>query len=285
MVEEEKKEIPAIRTMKSDAEMFVKQKGISDLEIAASSYTAGQKIRQGLQNIQWKKVLLMAISVAVLVVAGYFIFQFLSSKLNKQPMLEEPKHVASFLPVEDERVISFKEINPGALISNIQQELTKILTFGTIIYFPIEFETRTGEKRFAASQEFIRFVSWKPPMLFLDFMHPDFNTLVLHSKDGQALAVIIKTKNYERAYSSLLEWEKTMWLDWKPFLKSEDIVSISGFSFKDEIVANHDARVLQNKETRAILAYAIFNKELVIITTSREALATVISRLIKLPPR
>ena len=76
-----------------------------------------------------------------------------------------------------------------------------------------------------------------------------------------------------------------MWLDFKSFLKEEDINMISKFSFQDDIVKNNDARILKNGGGKIILGYSIFNKQYVIISTSRETLSTILERLITLPPR
>ena len=98
------------------------------------------------------------------------------------------------------------------------------------------------------------------------------------------MGVIFKIKKFEEAISSLLLWEPTLWLDFKPFLKEEDIQNISKFSFQDEIIKNNDARVLKNGN-KIILGYSIFNKQYVIISTSRDAISIILERLITLPPR
>ena len=65
----------------------------------------------------------------------------------------------------------------------------------------------------------------------------------------------------------------------------EDVKTISQFSFADDIIKNNDARVLKNGVGKIILGYVIFDHKYVVISTSREALSTILERLIALPPR
>lgn len=83
----------------------------------------------------------------------------------------------------------------------------------------------------------------------------------------------------------MLSWEKDIWQSFSQFLNGEDIRNIKQFFFKDEIIRNHDSRILTNTENKSILAYAIFNKQFVIVSTSREALSIMLQRLIASPPK
>ena len=76
-----------------------------------------------------------------------------------------------------------------------------------------------------------------------------------------------------------------MGADFKPFLSSQDLSATRQTFFEDELIKNNDARVLKNLSGGIILGYSIFNQKFVIISTSIEALSTVLERLIILPPR
>ena len=282
----DEKEIPKIRTLKTDAEIFIKEKKLSQLDIARSAYTAGgglarpagglaEKIKLGLD---WKKITYSALAALIIALAGYFFFKlFFAAPQEPQP--ESPKPAASFLQVEDKKELVFSKSNPGSLISALLNEKQKGLRFDTIIYFPFRM----------TSKDFIALLSWNPPAGFSDNLNPDFNTLIVYEQASSDLAIIFKAKSFERALAALLEWERTIWFDWKPFLAEEDIKNIARFSWADDIIKNNDARVLKNGPPtgggKIILGYSIFNKQYVIISTSREALSTILDRLIALPPR
>ena len=130
-----------------------------------------------------------------------------------------------------------------------------------------------------------RALAWQTPSEFLDNLRPDFNLLTVYGRNSRDIAVILKIKNFPSALASLFSWERTLWQDFKPFLQAEDIKNISQFAFVDDIIKNNDARVFKNVNGKIILGYSIFSKQYVIISTSRDALSTILDRLIALPPR
>lgn len=284
---DEQNELPKIRTFKTDTEEFIKEKKISRLDIAGGQYVAGLDANETFKprrQIPYKTAAYAVFVVAVVGLAGYFGFRLFSPAVE-QPTVEAPKPFLNFLPVEDQKIIAISETSPGALMSAFAEERAKSLRFDTLIYFPIKILKAGGEEKFIDPREFAGFLNWRAPKEFLDNLEPDFNAMVFYGADSHDLAVILKVKNFERALASLLDWEKTMWFDWKPFLADEDIKNISQFSFKDEIIKNNDARVFRDGGGKIILGYSIFNKQHVVISTSRAALSTILSRLIALPPR
>lgn len=270
------KEIPKIRTMKTDAEIFIKEKNLSQLDIARSAYAAGGGGLREQLNIgrNWKKTIYSALGVLIAALLGYFSFTLFFAAPTEPPP-ETPRAAANFLPVDDKKELAFSATNPGSFISALSAEKQKRLRLDTVIYFPLAI----------SSQDLVRFFSWNPPSGFLENLNPEFNTLIVYGQPSGDLAVIFKAKNFGRALAGLLEWEKTLWVDWKPFLTDEDIKNIARFSWADEIIKNNDARVLKNGNGKIILGYSIFNKQYIIISASRDAFSTILDRLIALPPR
>ena len=113
----------------------------------------------------------------------------------------------------------------------------------------------------------------------------EFNLFLFYGSISHDLVLVVKTSDFPKTLAALLSWEKTMWLDWKPFLSEADIQNIQQFAFADDIIKNNDARVFKDKTNRTILGYAVFNRQYVIISTSRDAISAILDRLITLPPR
>ncbi len=282
---DEPKKIPNIRTLKTDAEIFMKEKNISSLDIARSAYAAGGGyVLEPPRFSIYKIIAFSAVIVILLGTGGYFIYKFWS-QMPRSPVIEISKPYPQFFPVEDERVLEFSEAVPGTLLETLKTELGKSLRFDTVIHFQIKLIKNLGGEHFLESAEFIKTLKWRPPQAFLDNTLPEFNPLIIYGQESKSLGVIFKVKNFERALASLFDWERTMHLDFAPFLSQEDLKNISRFSFQDEIIKNNDARVLKNAQGKIILGYVIFNKQYVIISTSHEGLETILSRLISLPPR
>lgn len=284
---DEDKELPKIRTFKTDTEEFVKEKKISQLDIARGAYTAGRKadeIATSQKPVFYRAAVYSVLAALIIGTAGYFGFR-LFSPAAEPPIAETPKPFASFLQVENQKIISFAETNQGMLVSALNEERQKNLRAGTIVYFPIKITKVGGEEKFASAKEFSSFLNWQAPKEFLDNLEPDFNALIIYVQDSHDFAVILKIKNFAGALAQLFSWESDMWFDWKPFLADENIKNIPQFSWADEIIKNNDARVLKNGGGRVILGYSIFNKKYVIISTSYDALSIILERLITLPPR
>lgn len=278
-------EEPTIRTMKTDAAELVKEQKLSPMDIKTKTYIAQGTGTEPASQIRLKKILYWIVALAAALALGYVVFLFVQQGTEGGPILEKPKPPPQLLLADDEKTISFHEVAPGELVEALRTERARRLRFGTIIYFPLEFQTRLGDKKYAASQDLFKVLSWNLPAAFRDNASPHFNALVAYGGETNDIAVLVKTKNFSGTFASLLDWESRMWQDWRAFLSGDDVINISQFSWKDEIIKNNDARVFQNKESRSILAYSIFNKEIVIFSTSREGLAAILERLIKAPPR
>ncbi len=289
MVEEQKPELPKLRTLKNDADVFVKENKISEFDIKKAAYIEQSEIRnfRSFPKIPIKKIIYTAVAVLVISGGGYFIYKFFTKPSTQ--VIEEPKPPTQIVNADGEKIIQFQSSKPGDMISALQKESGNNLVGNSIIYFPLEMVNESGTKKFISSIDFAQLVSWNAPQDFLDNLTDDFNMLMVYNGTSSSAAVIMKINNFENGIVSLLNWEQTMWASWKPFLSPDDIQKIQNFYFYDDVIQNNDARVLKSNATgdkgRIIFGYSIFNKQYVVFATSREALSTILSRLIALPPR
>lgn len=264
----------------------MKEKQISQLDIARGAYRAGRDVPRTVpaQSFNYKIIIFAGLAVLIVGLAIFFAFR-LFFPATPAPQSGAEKPTANFLPVDGTKEIIFSEANPGALLSALLEERVKNLRFDTAVYLPIKILKNTGEEKFLAAPDLARSLAWQAPAEFLGNLQPDFNLLAVYGQNSRDIAVILKIKNFPSALASLFNWEKTIWQDFKPFLQTEDIKNISQFAFADDLIKNNDARVLKNSQGKIILGYSIFNHQYVIISTSREALSTILDRLIALPPR
>ncbi len=267
--------IPKIRTYKSDAEIFMKDKKISSLDIASQSYILREnKFQKTGKAFGVKKIIIICFA-ALAISAGIYLYAnyFLAGKITAPSPTAPVKTFKPFVAVEAQKSLTFQKINPGSLTDSLKNELGKNFPGDTIVYFNTSL----------TSLEFMNFMGWNPPKSFLENVEPNFNILGVYTENKSDIAVVFEIQDFEKGLLSTLEWEPAMWRDWKQFLSDNDVLNIPEFSFKDEVVQNQDARILKNN--RAILGYAIFNKKFLVISTSRESLGFVLKRLISLPPK
>src|SRR3989344_4280658 len=244
---EKQKEIPKIRTFKTDAEIFMREKKISQLDMARGAYIADKDVLRVVptRRFNYKIIIFAGIAVLIVGLAVFFAFR-LFFQAAPAPAGQAEKPTANFLPMDGIKEIIFSEANPGALTSALLEERGKNLRFDTVVYLPIKSLKNTGEEKFLRAPDLTRALAWQTPSEFLDNLRPDFNLLTVYGRNSRDIAVILKIKNFPSALASLFSWERTLWQDFKPFLQAEDIKNISQFAFVDDIIKNNDARVLKN---------------------------------------
>lgn len=283
----DEREIPKIRTMRGDAEDLIKDRRVSQLDIKSKQYIAEKQERKiHFEELPLKKIAIFAAIILILGAGGYFGYKIYTRETSGGgAALEKPKPPPKIVAADDEKILSFKEALPGGLVSKINEERRRLLRFDTIIYFPIEMEARIGGKKFTDSRDFIKALSWRAPSAFLDNLFPEFNALIAHTSSSRDFSVIFRVRDFGRTVGSLIEWERVIAQDFKPFLEEEDAKNLHQFAFHDEVIKNNDSKVFKNSSGKTILAYTIFNKQFLIISTSRDGLSLILDRLIKLPPR
>jgi len=278
-MDDKNQKIPRIRTFRSDAEIFMKEKKISSLDIASRAYVYNQNNPETQKpTFNFKKIAVIFSTIIFGVSAFYFLFGYVSKKENPATTPTPETKTKTFKPyvfVETQKSVSFLKTDPGSLIGALKSEIAKNFPSDSIVYLDTSLTSR----------EFVTFMDWDPPASFLETIQPNFNVLAAYTKNAGGIALIFELQNFETGLSSMLSWEKSMWQDWKPFFSSEDVSNISRFSFEDEIIQNQDSRIFKNSGGKVILGYAIFNKKLLVISTSRESLNLVLTRVVSLPPR
>lgn len=273
MTEENQKPIPRIRTFETDIETR-KKMGISPADVVAKFGAIN-----GAEKINIKKIII----IAVLILAGgeltFGIFKIFSKE--KPPEEEKPPATQigkPYIKADLEKTLSFSPADPGSLISAVKKELETQRKSESALFLELS----------QTLKEFSQFTGLRIPESLTQNSSPSFNIFTAYHTGSSSLVFLIKIENFEKAYGSLLSWEKDMWQSFGQFLNADDIKNISKFSFGDEIIRNHDSRVLKNLDPpaggKSILAYAIFNKQFVIISTSREGLGMMLQRLIASPP-
>lgn len=257
------KQLPQIRTLETDIEAR-KQRGISPSEIVTQFGSFKESPKK--TNTKLILIVLFLVLVGGGVIFGLFKY-FRSEEQTIEEMPQSTQIGKSYIKADLEKTIT-------PTISVIKQELETQRKSDSLLFLMIP----------QILSEFTQSTGIKIPESLIQNSHPSFNIFIAYHTGSSSVVFLIKTENFEKTYSSLLEWEKDMWQSFVPFLNTEDVKNIKQFSFVDEIIRNHDSRVL-SKENKSILAYSIFNKQFVIIATSREALSIVLQRLIALPPK
>jgi hypothetical protein len=122
----------------------------------------------------------------------------------------------------------------------------------------------------------------------------------VHSYEGNQAFLILHTDSYERAFAGMLGWEGRLADDLSPLFTrvvsthvnqapinataSTTIASstepvFESKAFKDAIVENHDARVVQNSYGDTFLLWTFIDRNTLVITTNEVTLREILNRI------
>lgn len=87
--------------------------------------------------------------------------------------------------------------------------------------------------------------------------------------------LIIRSYNFDELFAGLLNWEKTMIEDLSPLFGT---LSATSASFTDAVQNNKSTRILYDTNGKEVLLYSFISQDMVIITTSGEALSALLRK-------
>lgn len=235
--------------------------------------------------------LLFAISIlGVLYVYGY----------NKQRSFVQKNQTSTTSLVTSE---SQKELvgSGRSLLHEIAEASKKTISDGSITVF---YQTRLATTSSGISTHvpllgstFFANLSLPVPNLLARTIASDSTIGVIHAGKETRPFFILQVKSYDAAFAGMLDWEHTISnvlseiypaypqkyvqiaSSTEKMQTATSTTSISPRTFRDEIVLNHDTRVLRDSNGNSILIYGFRNKHTLIIARDPMAFAEIITRL------
>ncbi|HFC10616.1 MAG TPA: hypothetical protein ENJ75_00240 [Candidatus Kaiserbacteria bacterium] len=238
--------------------------------------------------------LLFAISIlGVLYVYGY----------NKQRSFVQNNQTSTPSLIASE---SQKELvgSGRSLLHEIAEASKKSIPDGSITVF---YQTRLATTSSGISTHvpllgstFFANLSMPVPNLLARTIASDSTIGIIHSGKETRPFFILQVNSYDAAFAGMLDWEHTISKDLseiypaypqKPvpgaqsasstekMQTASSTKSVSPRTFQDEIVLNHDTRVLRDSNGNSILIYGFRNKHALIIARDPMAFAEIITRL------
>ncbi|MFZ2523538.1 MAG: hypothetical protein WAW92_04105 [Minisyncoccia bacterium] len=135
----------------------------------------------------------------------------------------------------------------------------------------------TGEA-FPAEELFTRISGKIPADLARSFQ--DKYMIGVYAFDSNALFMIIKTDDYQIAYSGMLRWEKNMINDVGRIFSVPQNLMGGNVNFIDEEYKNRDLRIVLDSNNKTVLLYTFIDKNTIIITTGEDVLNAILSKYI-----
>jgi hypothetical protein len=262
-----------------------------------------------------RKVGIVAASAALIAVAlgiGAYIF------LRLQPVPLAQQAPSPFMLVDDTATVALEPGETRAsLMQKLANAKSGVhLSLGLVERLQVAEPTAAGDAlQEVGAPEFLQLLAPAIPPALVRTIEPQM-LLGVHSFDENQAFMILKADSYETAYSGMLAWEATMRGDLSPLftrtppvrpaealvvpaaaiatstastttsttapVATEDGTANAQFfvgNFIDQVVENHDARVVLNSNEDILLLWTFLDRSTIVITTNANTLREVISRI------
>jgi len=278
--QKEKKFNPnAIRTYRGDVtEMMKGQKtSLAQIIIAEQKEKTKDFLETSPSSSKNKvfKTLSMALIILGFSIIAGGVYYFMQNKDSTQDGQKEK--VGSIIFAELYKEMNLTNLTGQKIINAIANEIMVLdirLDYIEYIY-PTE-STDSDIKVSASAQTFFNKIDAKMPGTLTRSLEKEF-MFGIHSFNENQPFVILKTNFPENAFAGMLEWEKNMARGLFPLFAVT--ANIYEKKFEDIIIKNRDIRVLFNENREITLLYTFFGKNTIIITTDKDTLDEVITRI------
>ena len=281
MSEEEEKpdsRLPTLRTLQSDTALWASREQASRISILSRELESRSRALWGRKR-QGPWTLAILFAVLILLGAGAFGSWYYYSQKGAE--IPPPPRPRSLIAVDEEIEIELTQANRDISLRKAHEVLSvpfKKGPFRRVVFS----EPKNGGRSFIDTEEFLKIAKLEPPRGLKANLN-EFTLGSLAQGTSSSPFLLFRVLSYPDSFAGMLEWEKTIANDVR--LLFEGIPPLKGENFfRDVIVKNQDTRALEY-QGGTVLAYAFFNKNILILSSSRQTLEQIISRYEIFPPR
>ena len=311
--------VKPLQTYQGDIESLVGEKQVSVVSIAAAEAERRgtqplneeqQAEQQDARRALLKKAAVIATSVVLATSAlgvGAYIF------IRMQPVPLAQQMPAPFAVVDDTKTVEMRDNESRAELMQALVDAKKdtLLSLGLVARLLVAKPSVLGDGTITevGAPEFLQTLAPSIPPELVRTLEPRM-LLGLHSFDENQAFIILKADSYDVAYRGMLAWEATMRGDLSPlFVRTPAVrarvetpavvattssttasttpiveepvqpVPLFAGNFIDQIVENHDARVILNREGDILLLWTFLDRSTIVVTTNTQTLRELISRI------
>lgn len=275
--QKQKSGLETLRTFKSDISQYLAKQKISWEELVKKRKTEEYAEKQSIFSIfAEKKVVYAGFFLVLIIIAGLTAFIFL-----KPPAKETGVNI--FRPpkpsIRESELIEINALDRKIFFQEWQKQKEKRLPYKDFraVYLV---KTTAEVKRALNPKEVFKFLEIPLPLSLQDSLGKEITLGFISILKQNEPVFILNVENYGRAFGAMLKWEATLPVDFRFFLEQEKISGLEPQIFSDIIVKNQNTRILNNKNGETIIAYAFFNKKILIISSSQEALEIALEKLL-----
>lgn len=224
--------------------------------------------------------LYIILALVFISLSGGFLY-FAWSAINKDDVSKaNPVNNLQAVIADDEIVVETQNLSAQELETAMLAAAGNDRALGDVSVFSF-LKEKASTTEVLNSKQFVNAMGWRMGGTLLRSLSDKYSIGLYKQREDQFFAVF-SLVSYEGAFAGMLEWERYVYQDLKPFLEFgvADTVSTSTpvFLFKDMVVENKDTRVLE-KDGVAVLLYAFPDRRTLLVSSNEATFREILNRL------
>lgn len=277
-MDKENSPLKQIRTFQGDVAEALKTQNESVVSIQRKEQAKKSLEPEIEKNIksERKKILLLILGILVLTslggLGGWYAYTEFINK-TKPPLLDAPPNrlISSAIEVNLDTTDASRE---SLLVLISEEKFREDIPDGEIKHMVLRTGTSTP-RVIISTQELLRLLESRAPGPLVRSFDPVF-MLGSIGEETPSTFLLIKLASFENAFAGMLNWESNLSSDLSTLFGVEEFGETT---WRDMVINNKDTRAIVDEVGEERLLYSFFDNELLIITTGREALEIIITRL------
>jgi len=212
--------------------------------------------------------------ISFILVIASFVVLFLSISKNGSNTVPVHEQIAPMIFLDKTFFIEAAGLESGEIIGSIRNEIESVdlKERGVEGLYFAENKKTIGARRFLSLLQ-ANFAAPAEPFMSDKFLAGVYNGA---NKD---FFLLLKFRSMIDAFEPMRKWEDKMLSDLGPLFGVEESDYPAYVSFKDGVVENKNARILNSQEEKALLMYVFLDDTSVVISNSIEAIHEIAVRL------
>ena len=255
-----------------------------------------EEIEETESPMSFKNIILITLSVIFIITA--IVLVVIASNKQKQVVIQFPQQTTNPLS-SNKKITDISNLLPNDILSSIKTEQSEAIDADSVksisfIQDQDVFDEKTGEtvkqKVNVSIKDLFFVLNIKTPELFIKALSPDFTlgvygcspSTTCEKTDSNQTFLVLGLQYFNNAFRSAREWEGKMLFYLYDFMGTKvtpEDTELFDASFKDIVVKNINARILEDKNGKTILIYGFWNENKMIIATDKNVFAEVIKKL------
>ncbi|HYD93090.1 MAG TPA: hypothetical protein VEB18_01380 [Candidatus Paceibacterota bacterium] len=275
-----------IHTYKTDFAAHVQGSGASRISILAAQQDASAA-PVVLPEVKKKRFGMIALSVFLIVVG--IVGVTTAYRYATQQVVPPELFVPSLIFADERVAVSGSGEELRQKLGNLTE--ARELSDGGVVVTYITYASTTPDGKTvnvpASGGALIEALRLSAPDILLRNIAPESTVGVVRAGSETRPFFILRVTSYERTYAGMLSWESTMERDlavlYPPYPVEATTTPLTETAFRvsfiDEVIDNHDVRVLRDAENRPLMLYGYRDKDTLIIARDEQAFRELLARL------